>query len=724
MTDPLAPLTTKPEDLIFVDVETRSFEDVTVHGAARHLAKGRVTIFTYAIGDGEVKDWVLPSFEPGLKLNWADAPGDLLDALQEVEEGRKWFVAHNAGFEYTAFTRGMVGLEDFRVEWLICSMVQGMRSHLPADLAGAAKAIGLTQKQASGKALIKLFADEAGTATPLTHPVEWQQFRDYARDDVAAMRDVFFATMPLSRRMWREYWASERINHRGVAVDLPFVRGAAALAAKLTVKANADIERLTGGKIKTVGQNKALLDWVRHELRRLPEVDRLLTAEYDMEEDEDGERVSVAKYSLGRKLVEALMGYLKAINEKDGLTDAEWTVLQVLEIRLFGAGATPKKYQKILNAVDHDGRLKGQFIYGGASATLRYSSKGVQVHNLARSTVGTLDDEVDAIELITEHGAGAYEAIQKRWGYVGKVLSYLIRPAFVAEEGNTLVFVDWSSIQAIICPWITGDDDAQPLLDAVRANHRDPSLPDLYKVQAGKMLKKPPLEITKSERQSYGKSVQLGFQFLGGENSLHAMGRIYGVTFTDEEAREAKQLWREENRWAMRFGDRVWQGVLWCMKNPGEPYTVGRMTLVYDPVYLRGTLFAVMPNGDPLCYTGIAWREVTSKDKDSGEEKTETRLTVRKGRGVMPIWIGEFVNNFVQGVEAAMLRHCLHIMEDRGLNVVLHVHDDICVECPSDLAETVEQEMLKIMCTNEEWNEGLPIAAEPTRWDWYTKTLG
>jgi DNA polymerase len=724
MNDPLAPLTTKPEDLIFVDVETRSFEDVTVHGAARHLAKGRVTIFTYAIGDGEVKDWVLPSFEPGLKLNWADAPGDLLDALQEVEEGRKWFVAHNAGFEYNAFTRGMVGLEDFRVEWLICSMVQGMRSHLPADLAGAAKAIGLTQKQASGKALIKLFADEAGTATPLTHPVEWQQFRDYARDDVAAMRDVFFATMPLSRRMWQEYWASERINHRGVAVDLPFVRGAAALAAKLTVKANADIERLTGGKIKTVGQNKALLDWVRHELRHLPEVDRLLTAEYDMEEDEDGERVSVAKYSLGRKLVEALMGYLKAINEKDGLTGAEWAVLQVLEVRLFGAGSTPKKYQKILNAVDHDGRLKGQFIYGGASATIRYSSKGVQVHNLARSTVGTLDDEVDAIELITEHGAGAYEAIQKRWGYVGKVLSYLIRPAFVAEEGNTLVFVDWSSIQAIICPWITGDDDAQPLLDAVRANHRDPSLPDLYKVQAGKMLKKPPLEITKSERQSYGKSVQLGFQFLGGENSLHAMGRIYGVTFTDEEAREAKQLWREENRWAMRFGDRVWQGVLWCMKNPGEPYTVGRMTLVYDPVYLRGTLFAVMPNGDPLCYTGIAWCEVTSKDKDSGEEKTETRLTVRKGRGVMPIWIGEFVNNFVQGVEAAMLRHCLHIMEDRGLNVVLHVHDDICVECPSDLAETVEQEMLKIMCTNEEWNEGLPIAAEPTRWDWYTKTLG
>jgi hypothetical protein len=1016
MADSLAPLSTDPNAWVFIDVETRSTEDVTVHGAARHNANGRVTVVAYAVGEGPVKDWVLEDWTPGRKLHWTNAPDDLLDALQEVEEGRKWFVAHNAGFEFNAFTRGMVGLEDFRVEWMIDSMAQAMRSHLPADLAGAARAIGLTQKQASGKALIKLFAVEGNGVTPQSHPAEWEQFRSYARDDVAAMRDVFFATMPLHRRMWEEYWASERINHRGVAVDLPFVRGAAALAEKLTKTANADLKRLTGGKVKTVGQNKAILDWVRYELRHLPEVDRLLTAEYDMEEDEDGERISVPKYSLGRKLVEALMGYLKALNEKDGLTDAEWIVLQVLEVRLFGAGATPKKYQKILDAVDHDGRLKGQFIYGGAAATIRFSSKGVQVHNLARSTVGTLDDEVDAIEIITAKGADAYDEIKARWGYVGKVLSYLIRPVFVAEEGNTLAFVDWSSIQAIICPWITDDEGALPILDAVRANHRDPSLPDLYKVQAGKMLKKPPLEVTKAERQSYGKSVQLGFQFLGGENSLHAMGRIYGVSFTDEEATAAKHLWRDENKWAMRFGDKVWQGVLWCMENPGEPRTVGRVTLLYAPGYLRGTLFAVLPNGDPLLYTGIAWREVTSKDKESGEEKVETRLTVRKGRGVMPIWQGEFClaadtpvltdngwkpivavstsdlvwdgvefvshdglcfqgkkhtipvngvrmtpnhkvlteehgwyaaaqceglhgaavrmpdgypqdggcaderpqevptsamavsvrlrfggredsrgsgptsdtrrftvsrpmraeeterrsqdprhveasgvhrmaereaamrtadfscvaqlrwsrdqdvrtlaevrellvghgadveegadagshgqrralrteqlplgghadsgkqssrcaageypgvgaggrdqsldallslapepvydllnagprsrfvvqgdsgpfivhncNNFVQGVEAAMLRHCLRAMEGAGLRVVLHVHDDICVECGADEADKVERRMLEIMCRNEDWTEGLPIAAEPTRNDWYTKVFG
>jgi DNA polymerase bacteriophage-type len=720
----LEPLSTDPNDFVFCDVETRSTEDVTVHGAARHTANGKVTILAYAIGDGPVKDWCVPDFESGTKLDWNDAPEDLLDALQEVEEGRKWFVAHNAGFEFNAFTRAMTGLEDFRVEWMIDTMVQAMRSHLPGDLAGAAKAVGLTQKQTAGKSLIKKFADAAGDATPQTHPEEWEQFRSYARDDVAATRDIFFATMPLHRRMWEEYWASERVNHRGVPVDLAFVRGAAALAERLMKTANADIKRLTGGKINTVRQNAALLDWIRYELRHLPEVDRLLTSEFNIEEDDEGERVSVPKYSLGRGLVEGLIDYLDRLDKEQGLTDAEWTVMQVLEVRLFGASATPAKYQKILDMVDRDGRLKGQYVYCGAPATTRYSSKAVQIHNLSRDTVGDLDDEIDAIELITEKGAGAYEEIQARWGYVGRVLSRLIRPAFVAEEGKTFLFCDWASIQAIICPWITADENADDLLDAIRANHADPSLPDMYKIQAAKMLGKAPEDVTKAERQSHGKTVSLAFQFLGGEGSLENMGRIYRVHFEDHEKTEAKERWRAENRWATRFGEKVWEGVLWCMENPGQAREVGRMTFVYDAGYMKGTLFCVLPNGDPLIYTGIKWRDVTVKDKQTGEEKTETRLTVWKGRGVQPIWKGEFVNNFVQGFEAAMLRHCLRVLEQIGWPVVVaHTHDEIIVQVEKGREDEAERALVDAMCKMPDWANGLPIKADATRWDWYTKCV-
>lgn len=109
MPDPLAPLSTDPNDFVFVDVETRSTEDVTVHGAYRHNANGRVTIFTYAIGEGEVKDWVLEDWTPGKKLDWNDAPDDLKAAIRRVKRGEMWIVAWNAQFEALALSRGMVG---------------------------------------------------------------------------------------------------------------------------------------------------------------------------------------------------------------------------------------------------------------------------------------------------------------------------------------------------------------------------------------------------------------------------------------------------------------------------------------------------------------------------------------------------------------------------------------------------------------------------------------
>ena len=105
----LEPLSTDPDDFLFIDVETRSTEDVTVHGAYRHNAAGRVTIVAYAIGDGPVQDWCIGSFEPGERLKWADAPEDLKEAVRRVKRGEMWMVAWNAAFELLAFTRGMEG---------------------------------------------------------------------------------------------------------------------------------------------------------------------------------------------------------------------------------------------------------------------------------------------------------------------------------------------------------------------------------------------------------------------------------------------------------------------------------------------------------------------------------------------------------------------------------------------------------------------------------------
>ena len=114
MDDALAPLSTNPDDFLFLDVETRSYQDVTVHGAHRHNASGRVTVLAYSVGENPVKDWCLTDWALGKKLNWADAPDDLKEAMRRVKRGEMWIVAWNAQFEMFALSLGMEGDVDAR----------------------------------------------------------------------------------------------------------------------------------------------------------------------------------------------------------------------------------------------------------------------------------------------------------------------------------------------------------------------------------------------------------------------------------------------------------------------------------------------------------------------------------------------------------------------------------------------------------------------------------
>lgn len=607
--------------------------------------------------------------------------------------------------------------------WLIDSMVQGMRSHLPADLAGAAKAVGLTQKQVGGKALIKMFADESREETPQSHPEEWARFRSYCRDDVAAMRDVFRATMPLSRMEWQHYWSVERLNHRGAPVDVAFVKQAVLLSARLTATSNADVLRLTKGAVRTVNQSAALLNWIRAALSALPEADRILTREVDLVEDEEGEEHAVPKYTLGRANVEELIAWLERVDAETGLTDEEFAALEVLEVRLYGASATPKKYKKIEALVEPDGVLRGQYVFGGAAATGRMSGRGAQLQNLARATIGERQDEIDAIEMIAERGVACFDDLRERWGPVGRTLSRLIRPAFIAPEGKTMVWCDWSAIEARVLPWLAKSEGGDAMLEVFRQNDADPDAPDIYRVDAGHILVKPAYEVTKTERQSHGKIPRLALGFGGGKGALFSMARAYGTSFTEAEAQDIVDRWRSENKWAVRFWDQVWQAALWCMENPGQPRTAGRMTYVFDADYLRGTLFGVLPCGRPLLYPSLRWQNVDRKDKKTGEITTRKALTVRRARARLPLTFLDLVNNGVQGTAASLLRHTMLRLDDEPLlDTVLATHDECVCLTDTQNAASGREALMSVMLEVPGWAEGLPIAAEATVNPWYSKT--
>lgn len=709
----------------FIDTETLSGADLKATGIYPYSADPafRVMIVTYAIGDGPVQIWAQEQAHAGAWLDWMQAPEDLWAFSERVDAGEAWFVAWNAAFDRLALSRGMQNGSWLRTEHFLDAMAQAVRSHLPPDLAGAGKiAKAEVQKRPEGKRLIQQFCVPPFDS-PVDYPDQWVAFCEYALDDIPPMRTVWQAMLPLSLMEWEQYWASERVNEIGMPVDRAFAEAASLLAEDNARRANSDIQRLTGGVIQTVNQHEALCAWVLDRIDHLSEAKMILLREVVEEQEEDGDGVvRLEKHSLERSRVEDLIAYLERMDAEQGLTDEEWTVYQVLQVRAYGASATPRKFTKLLPMLTADDRLCGQYVFNGAAATGRFSSRGLQIHNLTRSTVGDQQTELEVINDILSDCT--YDDLAKR-GPVGRTLSRLIRPVFTAPPGQKMIWADYSAIEARVLPWLGEAFGGGAVLDIFRANDADPSLPDIYKLQAGSILGKDAKAVTKQERQSHGKVPVLSLGFGGGKGALFNMARNYGASFTDGEAGEIVSKWRDVNPWARAYWDDTWEAALWCMHNPGQPRAVGtRLTYVYLPDYMHGTLACILPDGRPLLYPVIKWERRERRDKLTGKVEVKEQLTYRRGYGRAALWYGTLVENAVQAVAGSLLRHVIWRLDrDWPQLVVGHTHDEVIALTDTQDAAAGREALRTAMLDLPACFDGLPIACEASESFYYTKTV-
>lgn len=72
-------------------------------------------------------------------------------------------------------------------------------------------------------------------------------------------------------------------------------------------------------------------------------------------------------------------------------------------------GVAASKFNAIVNKTEA-GRLRGEYSWNGAGRTGRFSSRGVQIHNLVRKH---LENEIDIIEAVTRDVAEATECSGK-----------------------------------------------------------------------------------------------------------------------------------------------------------------------------------------------------------------------------------------------------------------------------------------------------------------------
>jgi DNA polymerase len=287
------------------------------------------------------------------------------------------------------------------------------------------------------------------------------------------------------------------------------------------------------------------------------------------------------------------------------------------------------------------------------------------------------------------------------------VLKGMLRPAIMAPKGRKLISLDWSGIEARLTPWCSYDPIAQDTLDIFRNGG------DIYVSTAANMFNKPESEVTISDRL-LGKVAVLACGFAGSIGAFASMGRIYGVTLPEPEAKRMVNLWRRANPWAVKFWRALEHAMLRAMQNPGYEFSAGAVTYLYD----RQHLWYALPSGRVLCYpyarfdemgdvyyAKAAWRPMAN-----AKEWPRARL-----------WVGVLVENLVQASANCLLRHALRVMDEEGIKLVGSVHDEIIAECSALDADDIRRRMTEIMTTPPAWATGLPLNVEGDIMDRFAK---
>jgi DNA polymerase len=340
-------------------------------------------------------------------------------------------------------------------------------------------------------------------------------------------------------------------------------------------------------------------------------------------------------------------------------------------------------------ADEEDDRVRGAFVFSGGSATGRASSFGLQVHNFPRKCAA---DPALAREAMVR----GHSIVPKFGTRVTDVLKGMLRPALMAAPGKHLVVADWAAIEARVTPWASKTNSGSAKLAIFERGE------DVYKHNAAATFRVGYDDVTKDQRQ-IGKVQELACGFAGGIGAFAAMGRIYNVVLNESESRRMVDGWRRANPWAPAYWGGLERAYMAAMRNPGHEFSAGRVTYLYD----RQHLWYVLPSGRVLCYPmarfddegNITYAKASWKPAADAKEWPRARL-----------WRGLACENITQAVANDLLRYSLRRLDEKGLDVVLHVHDEIVLETtdPDAAAAT----LLDSMTTPPTWAAGLPLNAE------------
>lgn len=519
-------------DVLTIDYETRSPIDIKRCGAYAYAASSYTSPMMLAIkeDDHETRMWIAPYFRNLMETEVGD------DELRKLIQEAGVIVAHNAFFE-RSITHFHMPFE-LPLERVRCTMAQSCMCGLPRDLDSVARIVsgGKYLKDRDGHTLMlamskprRLVKTDCERLQPLFVQMgysdvesDWRKIQamqksvleelavgrlpvdkrllpyflvyresqeefvrlvEYARQDVRVEYMIYTKLPKLPEAELKVWQLDQRINDRGVQVDVVNAEGISRTLEKYIKELGEEALALTDYEVTSIKSPTSIIKWLR--------------------------KHGVDVTSIDKESIKYLL-----------TLDLDPKVRKFLEIRQALGKSSVAKYDTLLAEAFYDNRCHGLFVYHGAGPG-RWAGAGVQPQNLPRPSgpknLVSADlygkEEVYADELdATMLASGDIGAVKLFWKDLMVLSADLLRTMFMAPEGKDFACADYSAVEARGLPWLAGQED---VLRAFVAGL------DIYKVAASGIYKIPYEEVDgggKGEQRQVGKTAILAC--LAGESEI------------------------------------------------------------------------------------------------------------------------------------------------------------------------------------------------------------
>jgi DNA polymerase len=641
-----------------IDFETRSTVDLRKSGVYPYAAHPTTEVLCMA--------YAVDNMEPMLWVPGDPVPGDVLEAVEQGWE----FRAYNAQFERLIW-QILVDREGFPsvpLESWVCTQAEARAMALPTSKGMVTVAKVLRCDQQKDEDGHKLMLQMCKPRKPrkgedpdglywFEDPARLNRLYAYCLDDVRTERAVASKLRRLSAHEREIYLLDQRINDRGVHLDVGLIEAAQEMRDEAVDRASAAMHQLTDGEVRGVTDMRGLRSYLQ--------VDSVAEAE----------------------VKELLAGELSPIDR------------QLLELRRDNGKSSVAKLDTMM-LVLHNGGAHGLLQYHGAD-TGRWAGRLVQPQNFPRPSIKNIEQ---LIPLVT---ARDYDGIEEH-APVMEVLSSMLRSMLTPHPGQTFYCADFSAIEGWVVAWLAGQDGMtsyEEMAAAIFGLPVDEIGEDSTERQVGKVA-----VLGCGYGMGINKYIDTVYDWTGinlhDPNCAGCQAKLRGNKAEHEgcTGQRAVNTYRTVNAPIKELWYAAEDAMVAAVRRPGEVTTTtgGRVRFRVKGQFL----WAVLPSGRPLCYplpklvdTITPW----GAEKQAVEISTTNSYTRKWERRTL--YGGLIVENLTQAIARDVMADAMLRVEAAGYPIVLTVHDEVLAESAAGNLDEFQQ----LMSLMPEWSGGLQL---------------